>query len=219
MRKSCLIGLLVLVLVIPILVYAHQPRIVPDGLTVIENPEVSQAFYGTLKGNPHYYQITSEEAFTLYVSILVPDLEGIGKDVSVTVTSEQDSEVLASLDGLGYEWTALYEPFAGDSYYKGPEAKTVLGAGTYIIEVSSIDNEGKYVLVVGEKEEFSLNEILHTIRTLPSLKRDFFEKSPLTAFFNLFGLFLVISLLLIVIIILVLRRFIRKRRTPTQPRN
>ena len=53
---------------------SHQPRIVSEEMTQIENPEVSQAFYAELKGKSDYYQIESEEPFKLYVGILVPDL-------------------------------------------------------------------------------------------------------------------------------------------------
>jgi len=68
--------------------FAHQPRIVSEEMTQIENPEVSQAFYTELKGEPDYYQIESEEPFKLYVEILVPDLEGIDKDVSVEISGK-----------------------------------------------------------------------------------------------------------------------------------
>jgi predicted membrane protein len=45
---------------------AHQPRIEFDqshpetNPVVVSNPEISQAFYGDLQGQPDYYQITSD---------------------------------------------------------------------------------------------------------------------------------------------------------------
>jgi len=67
----------------------HQPRIVRgQDATPIAHPETTQAFYGELQGNPAYYEITSKKPFKLYVGILVPDLEDIGKDVSVEITKE-----------------------------------------------------------------------------------------------------------------------------------
>ena len=65
---------------------AHQPRIVSDSwLTLIENPEVSQAFYGELKGHEAYYLIDLKQAGDLYLQLLVPDLPGVAKDKSAAV--------------------------------------------------------------------------------------------------------------------------------------
>jgi hypothetical protein len=44
---------------------AHQPRIEfgqphpKSNPVIVSNPEISQAFYGDLQGQPDYYQITS----------------------------------------------------------------------------------------------------------------------------------------------------------------
>jgi hypothetical protein len=179
---------------------------------MIENPEVSQAFYGNLGGGAEYFQITSDKPFSLYVGVLVPDLQGIGKDVSAEVSS--GGEVLFLLDGTSHEWTPYFEEFGGDYYYSGPENSADVGPGVYDIRVFSKDNQGKYVLVVGEKEEFPINEMLNTFITLPRLKRDFFEKPFFTAFFNLIGLFMLIFIVIVAIVVLglwfVVKRFIGK---------
>jgi len=219
---------------------AHQPRIVSEEVTHIENPEVSQAFYTELKGEPDYYQIKSEEPFKLYVGILVPDLEGIDKDVSVDIRRKdlhigeklakeyEEVEPLVILSGLEYEWTRWYEPFGGDWYWEGPELRSnppeeelpegvEVDEGIYTIKVFSPDNEGKYALAVGEREEFPLNEIVQTLFVLPRLKAEFFERSPWTAYFNLVGVFLAISigiLIGIIVAVLVLVKKVRRARSP-----
>lgn len=74
--------LTILLLVSIILVFAHQPRLAyNENLTIdnakrIENPEISQAFYGELKGQPDYYKIDSDKDFNLYVNLVVPDIQG-----------------------------------------------------------------------------------------------------------------------------------------------
>ncbi len=216
MRKFFLLSLIFLLFISDI-VFAHQPRLVSEQFTLIRNPEISQAFYGNLKEKSDYYQINSDEEFNLYVGVLVPDIENIDKDVSVKIVLEHDHEKKHEeteyfLNGTDYEWTYYYEEFGGDSYYQGPELKTIAEKGTYIIEVFSQDNKGKYVLVVGEKEEFPLDEFINTIITLPRLKEEFFEKPAYTAFFNLIGLFLLLIIVVIVAIIFVIFRFIKKRR-------
>jgi len=214
MKKIILISIGFLVLVVAGSALAHQPRLVSDEkLIQVENPEVSQAFYGELKGEPVYYQIEAEENFSLYVGILSPQIEGADKDFSVEVNKE--GEIIFLLDGLSHQWESFYEEFGGDYYYQGPDNKISAEAGLYTLKVFSPDNQGKYVLVVGEKEEFPLNEIIKTVKTLPKLKKDFFEKSPWGAFFNRIGLFLSIPILILItlvtIIILVFKRIKRKK--------
>lgn len=185
--------------------YAHQPRIVYDlnidekTPVMIENPEVSQAFYGSLKGHPDYFRIVSNESFSFYLEVLVPYVDGIGTDVSVEVFS--DGEEVLTLDGSDFKWEYYYEEYAGDAYYKGPEKKKDISAGTYNIRVSSSDNSGKYVLVVGEREEFPVSEILKTLWTLPFLKEGFFNRCWVTAYFNRVGVYLVAFLGAVVFVV------------------
>ena len=61
---------------------AHQPRLVGDDLVIkVEDPEISKAYYGTLKGEPAIYIIQSNEPFNFYLDLLVPDVEGVNKNV------------------------------------------------------------------------------------------------------------------------------------------
>jgi hypothetical protein len=184
------------------LVFAHQPRL-PDEHTVhVERPEVSQAFYAELKGEPDHYEIDADQEFDLYVGLSVPDLQGIDKDVSAEIS--KDGEILAVLDGENVEWTPFFESFAGDDYFSGPDFKQRAPAGHYEIEVYSPDNQGKYVLAVGETEAFTFTDTVETLLLLPSLKQDFFEKPVYTAYFNIMGLFLLVPIILLALIIAVI---------------
>jgi len=204
--------------------FAHQPRLVEKETTVIENPEISQAFYAELTGSPQNYAIQSDIPFKLYVGLLVPDLPDSDTDYIAKVTSDTGLNVV--LDGNSFEWESFYEEFGGDDYLNGPEYMddsfeddyphgVLVDPGLYTIEVSSSDNRGKYVLVVGEIESFSFSEIVNTIKILPKLKSDFFEKSAFTAFFNLIGLFLLIPVILIILLVIFLiilyRRYKNKK--------
>jgi len=199
-------------LALPFFANAHQPRIITGSETVsIENPEISQAFYGIMTGQPANFQIVSEMPFKLYAGVLVPDIEGIDKDVSAEIISLEDSTIKILLDGSVHEWEIFHEEFANDWYFNGPEMEeTEVPAGTYNIRVYSTDNQGKYVLVVGKIEAFPLDEAIKTILTLPELKKDFFNKSPLTAYFNLIGLFMLIIFVAGLIVIALLYLIIKK---------
>ena len=219
MRKILFIAICVLFLLADVVVLAHQPRLVESDFALIKNPEVSQAFYGELKGEPNFFQIQADTPIKLYIGILVPDVKNIGKDISVEVS--KDDEFYYLLDGENFEWQPYYEEFAGDDYFKGPEllAEERDGlpqgveaeSGIYNLKVYSPDDQGKYILVIGEKEEFPFNEIIKTIVVLPQL-RLFFSKSPLTAYFNLIGLFMITFLFFILSISILIFFLVKKMR-------
>jgi hypothetical protein len=194
-------------------VFAHQPRLVGNETNVVvDQPEISKAYYGSLSGKPATYRIESPEPFRLYVNILVPDIEGIDKDVSVKILKQ--GTVISILGGIEHEWTQFYEPFAGDLYFRGSEYVKEQDAGTYEIEVYSPDNQGKYVLAVGDKEAFPLGELVRTYAVLPRLKSEFFGKSVFSAYFNIMGIFLAVILVIagvILITILYSIKYIRKK--------
>lgn len=216
---------------------ARQPHIVGNGgIIQIENPEISQAFYGELNGVPQLFEIDVDKSFNLYVNILIPDLSGINTDFSAEIYKANlpVSDTVAKLNGADFAWQKFYEPFGGDNYLKGPEFEKQAGPGKYLITVSSgfnpachpeqsikpcPENTGKYVLAVGKIEKFTPKEILKTILLLPKLKKDFFEKSPLTAYFNYVGLFMLGFLIIIAIIvflpIVIIKRKKNKKILPT----
>lgn len=205
------------ILVSPSSASAHQPRLVSgDKIVEIENPEVSQAFYGNLDGQPAVFEMKISSPIMLYAGLLVPDLPNIKKDISASVTDDNDRTVFI-LDGPKSDWQKYYEGFAGDNYYKGPESAVQVEAGIYRLKVYSPTDQGKYVLVVGQEEVFPPNEILKTLMMLPKLKKDFFQKSPLTIFFSKIGLFLSIPIfvLIVIIIFIIFRKKIKRSNEPT----
>jgi steroid 5-alpha reductase family enzyme len=157
-------------------VIAHQPRVGTDYIQV-EDVEVSKAYYGELNGIPHVYTINSEKEFSIYINVLIP-----GDELTHTVSAEliKDNEVIESLDGKNFDWEIWYEEFAGDYYMKGPElgenfkSTSKLSAGDYTIKVFNENNQGKYSLAVGEKEEFPAPEIVNAVVLVPWLKLTFF---------------------------------------------
>lgn len=178
----------------------HQPRLVynlensNDNPIIIKEPEVSKAYYGELKGQIDYYMIDSKKEFNFYLNILSPDSENSKTDFNIEVIL--DDNILFVLNGSNKEWEIFYEEFGGDSYLKGPEIEKTVESGIYYIKVSNPSNTGKYSLAVGKIESFPFKEIIKTFISLPRLKKHFFEKSPLTAYFNLVGLFLLIFLII-----------------------
>ena len=178
-------------------VFSHQPRLVRDQPSImVHNPEISQAFYAWLNGNAQTYYIRSATPFHLYLNLLVPDLSGIDTDYTAVIYKEAESaeNMVARLEGMGSAWKPFYEPFGGDRYRRGPEFERDVAEGTYIVSVSNPRLRGKYALAVGKKEKFPLREWIRTLAVLPKLKKQFFGKSPLTAYFNVTGLFILVGI-------------------------
>jgi hypothetical protein len=204
--------LLIVILLSVVFVYAHQPRLVYEqdlslkNPKIIENPEISQAFYGELRGKIDFYKIISDKDFDLYINVLAPDVKDARTDFSVDVYGDNN---IINLNGERYEWEKFFEKFSGDNYLKGPEYEERVGKGEYLIQVYNPGNQGKYVLVVGEKEAFTPKEAINAIISMPKLK-SFFQRSPLTAYFNLIGLFTLINLIVIIGIILLIIFIIRR---------
>lgn len=189
---------------------AHQPRLVTTAEPVkIEDPNVSQAFYAELLGQSALYRVDLANPGQLYLGLLVPDVPRQRTDfvAMLLVAGDGPERTLEVLDGSHHAWQGYFEPFAGDSYLRGPEAELELAAGSYLIRVSNPDNDGKYVLSIGREERFGFAGTLQTAQRLPEVKR-FFGKSPWTAFLNLFGAFLLIAVGAVVAVLVFAGRWV-----------
>ena len=196
-------------------VLAHNPRLVWDTKStaispiIIDRPEISQAFYGILKNSPEYYKIKIEKPSIIYFGLLVPDNNNasIGLSAKMIKLASPDSDIKMYLDGNKADWESYFEDFAGDFYLKGPEETKYLKTGEYLIEITSENNDGKYVLTVGQDESFPLNKAMKTIMNLPKLKMWFFEEPVYMLASGILGKTLAaLDLFLLLLILMSLRK-------------
>lgn len=216
MRAVTIVAFTFLLLVHPGTASAHQPIYVGAETAIeIPDPVVSRAYYGELRGSPAVYTVTLPTDTVWYVNILSPDVPGARKDFSVRMMSASGTEVV-TLSAPEDTWERLSEEFAGDTYWKGPEFKEVVPAGTYTLTVSSEDNQGAYVLAPGEAEVFTLGGTPDTIAQIYTIKTQFFGKIGLSIFEGVIGKvlfgFLVFVLVCIGILGYVLNRFMKKQK-------
>ncbi len=170
--------------VMPVSVSAHVPVIVTqDSLHDIKQvsaPEASQAFYGSLSGFPHTYEIRTKEPFTLHVEVLIPDIESADTIVSGIIIKETGNrgrvEEVARLLARDASWETFYEPWGGDRYRRGGSFEREVEPGVYRIEVSTPDNLSPYVLVIGKEEGILDVGYFETLRRLIEVKH-FYGKS------------------------------------------
>jgi hypothetical protein len=206
MSKSTNLGLIIgLILILSFsisTVSAHQPRLVIganatfENPIIIQNPEISQAFYGELNGQPNYYKITSNKTFKFYLNLLVPASPGIPADFISAELLDSSGKTIIFVNGTNSTWKPYFEEFGGDNYLKGPEARANLGAGTYYIKVFNANNTGKYNIAVGEIESFPPDESLKSLITIPLLKEQFFGKPVTTLFLEFIGIILAMGSIL-----------------------
>ena len=209
--------------------HAHQPKLINysptiDNPHVVIFPEISKAYYSKLTGQPHYYVINSEDDFLFYTSILSPKINEEPSRFSLEVL-DGDQNIVYKVDGLDFEWTAWYEPYARDWYWKGPEIGVESGkefqtsftidAGTYYIKVFNENNIGHYSLAVGEAEFFGSNlweQILTWTPIIlyigPYMDIVHWQKFDIRAFIPHIALLV----LIFIIYFLIKRIFFRKRR-------
>ncbi len=185
---------------------AHQPTLVKNDI-VIADPEISRAFYDELFGQPRSYTIRSPKAFILYLNLLVPSSNPAGR---YSARIYKDHALIGVLDGNRSSWKAYYEKFAGDNYFKGPEYKARVRAGSYRVIVFGDHNRGKYVLAVGEREAWPLGEVVRTLLLLPRLKRGFFGTSPWQALFSPVGTLYWIILAFVLLVAFIVRKYLRR---------
>jgi hypothetical protein len=185
------------------IIAAHQPRldtganISISNPIVIMNPEVSQAFYGELQGQPNYYKITSDKPFKFYLNLLVPASPGIPPDYISAEVLDSSGNSIISVNGQNSTWESYFEEFGGDYYLKGPEVKYDLNAGTYYIKIFNAKNQGKYSIAVGEIESFPLDETLKALVTIPLMKEQFFGKPVTILFFEFLGIILALGTIMV----------------------
>lgn len=156
-------------------VYAHQPNFPepssPDDYINVVEPLVSKAYYAELKDFPHTYRLKITEPTFFYTEILVPDFVTEKNRTGILVREEDRgvSEV-ARINPKDATWESFYEVFGGDTYLQGPKYETTLEPGNYIFEISTPNNLGKYVLVIGQEEEFSPGGFIKSLKDIYRVK-------------------------------------------------
>lgn len=195
-------------------VSAHQPRLISDQAssanapTIIEEPEISKAYYAQLEKSSEYFRIDSNKEFGLYLSLQVPDITVQNTNLSLELIDSSDLQLIY-LNGSQHRWEKFHEDFGNADYLSGPSISMVLPSGSYVIKVSGEPNT-KYVLVSGQKEEFPVSEFLNSLFLVPMINQEFFGMGVFQSMTNIFGiLFLMISSAIGFAILVFIRTLIR----------
>jgi hypothetical protein len=193
-------------------VSAHQPRLEVginssfNNPIVVSNPEISQAFYGNLNGQPDYYKITSNKSFDLYVNLLVPQSPGINPDFVSTQIIDSSGNTIGLLIGKNSTWTPWFEDFGGDYYLQGPTFNQTVPGGTYTVKIFNANNTGKYAVAIGSIETFPPLESLNALYLITILKEQIFGKPVTTLFFEFLGIILALGTIMVLFVMVFMAR-------------
>ena len=156
-RTGLFISWGVIITALPAVVLAQSQFLLFDQPYVpflIPSVETSQWFYSELQNFPEMYQFDLMATSTFSVQIMAvdhtsraPGLSGIlVKDDSTGGVREIRRFLANSAD-----WAVVRERRTQMQYKQGPQMAQELGPGTYRLEISTPDNQGRYSLRIGEE--------------------------------------------------------------------
>ena len=191
MKKTVLYFLLLFFL-LPLAASAHLPRyMMGENISLhspaeIENPTVSQVFYGQMHGTPGYYHFYLSQPSDVLIGLLTPVSETDFPQIELIAQKGKVQNLTGNFDEV------YFEEFGGDYYLRGPEKTFNLPADNYLIKVYNASSTGRYALVIGNEEKFSVVEMVKTFFVLPIVKQKLFDRPILELFLSVLGLILIL---------------------------
>lgn len=182
MKKIVLCSLFVTAAVLPLAASAHLPRyVMGEEISLhspkeIDSPTVSQVFYGQMKGTPDYYHFKLDQEQEILIGLLTPLNETEFPKAELIAQKGKVRDLVGPFD------EAYFEEFGGDYYLRGPEKTFTLPADNYLIKIYNGSSTGRYALVVGNEEKFTISETIATLTLLPIIKQKFFDRPILEMF-------------------------------------
>lgn len=133
---------------------------VPTAYEVVSilNPETEQLILGELDGDPEMFEIFSETPFILTTEIrAVPNKTANTLPAFSGIIIKQKElrgvEEVSRLQSADADWSVMTDNATGLKYQAGPYFSEAMASGTYRIEISSLNNTGKYILLVGNQSD------------------------------------------------------------------
>jgi hypothetical protein len=137
----------------PIVVQPPQPY---DVIPVDGDPYIEHQFLGTLEDYPEMFEIKTESSIDLKISVRQLDTDkAVPFGLIMVRQNDSDggvSEILRQNEAVA-EWKKVKDSILGITFLEGTTIQKNVSPGTYRIEVSTPDNKGAYMLVVGEEPQ------------------------------------------------------------------
>ena len=131
-----------------------EPTEAYDLIAIEGDPYVQREYLGDLADFPDMYELTTDVSVTLKVRLRQRDSdEAVPFGLIMVRQNEDDGGVseVARINQPVSEWVAVSEPMLGMSFLEGSTIEKEVSPGTYRVEVSTPDNKGDYMLIVGDE--------------------------------------------------------------------
>jgi hypothetical protein len=139
--------------------FAFSPEITEvtrpyEVVTINEQAVLTQDYLGELTGLPIMYEVTSDEPFTLQARVQQRYNFGLEPIAFSLIAIKQDERgggvtEVARLRLGAADWQRVKNSQLGFSLWEGVALSSAVESGTYRIEVSTPENQGKYLLSFG----------------------------------------------------------------------
>jgi hypothetical protein len=156
MKKS-LLALTFLLVASPALAYnpiSVQPKEQYEIFKIEDDPYVEHDFLGKLSDYPEMFEIKTDVSMTFTAAVFQRST-GTPVPFGLMFVRQNDADggvtEVARANMPISEWQKVYEGGLGLSLLQGTTIRKEITPGTYRIEVSTPDNKGDYMLVVGEE--------------------------------------------------------------------
>jgi hypothetical protein len=153
-----------------------SPILPYEVLTMNSDIATQQVYLGELKGDPHMYEFTLGKETELAVTLVQKQGENLPFSLILVRSNDNNRGVaeIGRLKGKETVWQDYRDSVLGLSLSRSDAFTKTLGSGVYRLEVSTAENNGKYMLVVGaQAQDLGYFKTLGNIR----LTQDFFGKS------------------------------------------
>lgn len=143
------------------IVSAYNPIVVEppqayEIITIEGDPYVQREYLGDLEDFPDMFEVTSEVAFTLNVKVRQRATNEPISFALITVRqNDADGGVseIARLNQPAAEWAEVRDDSLGMTFLESEVLEKEVTPGTYRIEISTPDNRGDYMLIVGDESQ------------------------------------------------------------------
>ncbi len=135
-----------------------QPTEAYEVIPIEGDPYEQREYLGDLTNFPEMYELTTDVAITLQVRLRQRSGgEAVPFGLMLVRQNDADGGVteIVRLNQSVSQWTKVSEPMLGMSFLEGSLIEQEVKPGTYRIEVSTPDNLGDYMLIIGDEPKRS----------------------------------------------------------------
>jgi hypothetical protein len=209
-KNGCIMKLFKIIAVVGLLVFlprlalAFEPKWVDFRVSYpVENPKEYIGYFTRLMGDAMNFEMNYEEPGEMHVVLWVPDVWSSTKNITAKVSYLDENRVIRkeTLSLPEDEWVFYHDDFTGNDYYKGPELHVGVSSGTHVVEISTKSNEDSFLLILGNEE---IDTSWRSMLEWGKIKNDVYAEFPLKAFYNVYGIIVLVGVVVIVAIIVYL---------------